>query len=105
MNADQHLSHEIFASDQRRIATARVGGRRDADSWALAIAHAFTDGHDVAWLQGQPTRFTQVTYEHADELAARELTRDRMVWLIAGPHDAVAAVYAAMGVEPRWIKP
>ncbi len=105
VNADHHLSPGLFLSDRRRVVAARAGGRHDAESWALALADAFTHGHDVAWLADELTRFAQVKYEDADALARRELSPDHMVWLVAGRRDAVTSAYAAMGVTPQWITP
>jgi zinc protease len=105
VNADQHLPQDAFASGRRHVIATRAGGRRDAASWAEAIADTLDRGHDVPWLDGQLTRFADVTYDKADALAAAELTRDRMVWLVAGPKDAVAAVYQQIGEKPQWITP
>jgi hypothetical protein len=105
VNPDKHLSPEAFASNRRHVIATRAGGRRDAESWAEAIADALGRGHDVPWLDGQLPRFSEVTYEKADALATSELTRDRMVWLVAGPKDAVTAVYQQIGEKPQWITP
>jgi zinc protease len=71
--------------------------------WASWIVFWLAAGRDVKWLAGAAKRYAAVTYEQAAKLAKTELAPQSATLHVSGPHDDVAAVYAALGIQPTWI--
>jgi zinc protease len=94
-----------FAFQSARVRQARwMGGSRGSVSgWTSFVLFGLENGRDTAWLADVAKRAAAVTYADVAELARTELTLDRANISISGPHDAVVAAYAALGVTPTWL--
>ncbi len=104
MGAGSDRSRAAFAASRRRSALDVLGGPRSAEGSARRIMFALYAGHDLAWLRSAAARLAAVSYDDVAHLATAELGPERATWLVSGPHDAVAAVYATLGIDPTWLQ-
>ena len=101
------------ASGNRRYTVAFESARLRQSRWmssapssagaGAGIVFGLENRRDVAWLANMPRRIAAVTYAEMAQLARTELTLDHAIIVISGPHDAVVAVYAALGITPTWL--
>jgi len=97
-------SRYTVAFESARLRLTRYRGNSPSSSGAGGgVVFGVDNGRDVGWLAGIPTRLAAVTYADIAKLATTELPIDRAVIVITGPHDAVAATYAELGMSPTWL--
>jgi predicted Zn-dependent peptidase len=96
------FDREVFRAARRREALGVNAASWSAEGWARRLGYAVLMGHDIPWLEALYARFANVSYDDVAALAKSELGLDRASWFISGPRDAVAAVYAELGVTPVW---
>ena len=92
----------MFSAARRREMLWANAASWSAYEWANRLVSAVRMGNDVPSIEAMNARYANLTYDDIAALAKSELAADRASWFISGPHDAVAAAYAALGVTPVW---
>jgi zinc protease len=103
IEAGRPVYKAAFDSARTRQARYLGGAMSSAPAWAGWIIFGLDNGRDPQWLAGMAKRAAAVSYDDVVALARSELTLDRANIIISGPHDAVAATYAALGITPTWL--
>ena len=97
-------SRFTVAFESARLRQSRGASNSPSSSSAAAgILFALLHQRDATWVANRPARLAAVTYAEMAQLARTELTLDHAVIVITGPHDAVEATYAALGITPTWL--
>ena len=92
-----------FETARQRQARWMAGEMGSAATWGSWLVFGLENGRDPAWLAGMAKRAAAVTFSDIAQLVRTELTLDRANIMVSGPHDAVAATYAALGITPTWL--
>ncbi|HTR54445.1 MAG TPA: insulinase family protein [Kofleriaceae bacterium] len=91
-------SKQLFAVARREVAIGESAGATSSAAWATELTLAVAMGHDLAWRQQLAQRAAKVSYDDVKRLIAEELSPSAATWVLSGPGDKVAEIYARLGL-------
>lgn len=95
---------KTFERERVRYARYLADFGTSAIAWQHGVLGALRSGHDLAWLANRNQRAAATNYDEMGRLVKDELLAPgRMVLGVSGPHDAVTATYAELGIVPTWL--
>ncbi len=95
-------SKRWFIEARRRIAAQAAAQFDTAASVGDALIDAAKQQRGLAAITALPQAIAALTYKDVAALATAELAPTHEVLVVAGPHPAVDALFAAIGRKPTW---